>query len=160
MIPEGRYIAKVVDYGMPEVKPDKTPAIVLTFEFELNGAKQKISAYKYLSDKAIKRTIEDLLTAGLKSNDLTTVLSPGAFEEKEVSITVEHETGDDGKTRAKVAWINPVSKFKAMDPNQARATLLKVPSSYVGAARAEMGLNKPKPSNTDFAPTDDYDLGA
>lgn len=155
LVPPGEYIAKLVEHGIQEPKEaGKAPQAVLTFEIEVGGTRRRITAYKSFSPAAAKWTLKALIACGMRSDDPSSINQHNAFDGREVSITVKHETGNDGKTRAVVEWINSLSKFKRMNPIAAKATLSSF-STYVKGMRAEMG--DPQPSS-DFAPADDINI--
>jgi hypothetical protein len=150
IVKPGKYVAKVVDYGIPEIQPGKIACVALTFEFKDDTSLRQLTWFGYLSDAAIGIAIKGMITAGLKSNDLLTLLGPEAFHDKEVQITVENEEYD-GKTRARIKWINEISgsKWKNMEPTNAR-TLLSQFTNHVGAVRKEMGSSEFAPAKDDF----------
>jgi hypothetical protein len=81
-----------------------TQQVALTFEI-LAGQEQgrKITWLGYFSDKTADRTIEALRHCGLVGDDLAAAVR-GPLDQ-EVEIVVDHEIYD-GKTRAKVQWVN------------------------------------------------------
>jgi hypothetical protein len=153
LIKPGKYVAKVVEYGVPEVDGDKHPQVVVVFEFEEDGKARRLSYYGSLHPNAVEYTIDNLLVCGLKSDDLSSLLGPGALDfDREVQITIEHHTYN-GKTSARIKWINPVggAKFKNMAPEVASARLSKL-NGLVKARRKETGIQK--------AEEDDFDLSS
>lgn len=155
----GRYTAKVVEYGVPQLEPNQKPHIVLVFEYEETpGVKKRISAYRYLTGGAVEYTLKDLLTCGLKSNSVSSLTRPEAFWDKEVSIVLEDEEYQ-GKKRTKVKWINEVggAKWANMQPMEADAQFAQY-DNYIAAMRQEMG--KKSADDTGFAPSaNDFDPG-
>lgn len=152
LIKEGRYAARVVSYGIPEVDQGKTPAVVLTFAFQEDGEHRELTWYGYLSEKAIDRTMKSLIIAGFNGDYLRNLCEPNAFEEKEVSIVVEHETYE-GKTRAKIKWINEpgAGQFKSLHPEVVERQFGNL-NSALRAARAELGRTRKAKAQTQEGP--------
>lgn len=111
-----------------------TPCVEVRFQFQgpadLYG--QHIVWYGYLSENALKSTVKGLRACGWQGDNLEDLSTIGA---KEVELVIENEEFD-GKTRAKVRWVNqpgggatsvpldPAKKksIAAMLRNQIRAT--------------------------------------
>jgi hypothetical protein len=66
-------------------------------------AGRRLGWFGYFTDNTVERTIESLRLCGLKGDDLAAAVT-GPLDQ-EVQLVVEHETYD-GKTRAKVVWVN------------------------------------------------------
>lgn len=153
MVKAGRYNARVVSYGVPDVEEGKTPAVALTFRFLEDGQDRELTWYGYLSSKAVDMTMKALITAGFRGDNMRALGEPEAFEDKEVSIVVEHETFE-GKTRAKVKWINELggAGFKALAPEVVEAKFGAL-NGALRAARAEVGRTKTaRPQSSDTPP--------
>lgn len=113
MIPAGTYPAVVVPVEVDgestsiQFGPatDKSPFTAAVCFEVLSGpqAGQKITSFLYFGDNSIDRSVESLRICGFKGDDIDQFF--GQRPENEVSIVVEHEEYD-GKTRAKVKWIN------------------------------------------------------
>ena len=101
-IEPGTYVAKCIGAQTGESKTG-TPHIALEFEVT-DGAwsGQRISAYRYLSEKTMDRTLEDMRTCGWTGKDLTDL---SGIYTNDVEIVVADETYE-GKTYARVQWIN------------------------------------------------------
>lgn len=85
-----------------------------------------ITWYGFFSEKAIERTFESLRHCGWKGDDLTNL--DGLYD-KEVRLVIEHEQGQDGETRAKVRWVNPmggVALRTRMSPSELNAFAQKM----------------------------------
>jgi len=124
MLPAGTYAAVVspvqtangtfpIQWGPGTDKSPFTAAV--NFEV-INGpcAGQKITAFLYFGDTVSKsgkstaeRSIESLRACGFTGDDIDKFSDQNP--DIEVQIVVEHETYQ-GKTRAKVAWINAASR--------------------------------------------------
>lgn len=118
MIPAGTYPAVVVPQSLEggaasaarfgESKDKGTPFVLVAFEI-LSGpqAGQRISWFGYFTDKTVDRTVESLRACGFHGDDLA------AFSDQnpdiEVQIVVGHEEYE-GKMRAKVQWVNSLSR--------------------------------------------------
>ena len=105
MIPEGKYraLAQSAEFGTNDNGNDFCMVSFKLTDGELEG--EHISAWLYFStDKNTERSIESLRYCGctFPGNDITNTEGLGS---KECEIVVEHETWE-GKTRAKVKWIN------------------------------------------------------
>jgi len=105
MIPEGKYraCAQGAEFGTNDNGNDFCMVNFKISEGELTG--ETISAWLYFStDKNTERSIESLRYCGctFPGNDITNTEGIGS---REVELVVEHETWE-GKTRAKVKWIN------------------------------------------------------
>lgn len=112
MINAGKYLGKVLDYGIGKTK-DGEPNIMLMFGFkDSSGVDQDLIWRGSLKEgKAREITIDALLILGLVGNDLSLLAHGNGSgvlnQEKEVQLVVEHETYN-GKTFAKVRYINEV----------------------------------------------------
>lgn len=132
MLPAGTYAAVVapVDTDRGPVHVQWGPAtanspFVGAVSFEvLNGpqAGQKISAFLYFGEKSAVRSMESLRACGFTGDDIDKFSDQAP--DIECQIVVEHETYE-GKTRAKVKWINKAgggafSFEKPLAPNELR----------------------------------------
>ena len=124
MLPEGTYSAVVApvetDKGPVHIQwgpGTKNSPFVAAVSFEvLNGpcAGQRITAFLYFADTAGKsgktvaeRSLESLRACGFTGDDIDKFADQ--HPDIECQIVVEHETYE-GKTRAKVKWINPATR--------------------------------------------------
>jgi hypothetical protein len=134
MVTPGQYKAAIQSHAITETKEGK-PQAHITFEFEADGREQTIGWFGSFSEKAAPHTIKALLTCGLTGNNPAGALEIG----KEVSITIEDEVGQDGKTRSRVRWINPLSKPKAIiSPDLAKTRLAQLEGAVM---KARIDLN-------------------
>lgn len=143
----GIYIGKVVDYAIVEPKPGKHPQVAVKFEFLVDESVRQMTYYGSLSPDAKKYTLINLIRAGLKSDDLRTLLRPGAFHNKECQLTINpHEY--NGKKTSRIEWINEVgaANFKKMAEAQA-ASFLSELNADLRMERIELG-SKAAPSPT------------
>jgi len=100
-----------------------TKQVVLHFEI-LDGAHagKRLPWFGFFTANSADRTIESLRACGFKGDDLA--LAQDQEMSLRVSVTVEHSTWE-GKTRAKIAWVNRpggggVKLEKPMDANALR----------------------------------------
>jgi hypothetical protein len=96
----------------------ETPLVTVAFEI-LRGpdAGQRISWIGYFTENTEKRTLEALRICGFTGDDLDKFADQRPTNE--VEIVIEHEKSDDGKERAKVAWVN--------DPRRSGGLRLEAP---------------------------------
>jgi hypothetical protein len=96
----------------------QTPLVTVAFEI-LRGpdAGQRISWIGYFTEKTEKRTLEALRICGFTGDDIDKFADQRPTNE--VEIIVEQETGEDGKVRPKVAWVN--------DPRRSGGLRLEAP---------------------------------
>ena len=127
MINPGTYVAKVVSHGITETKAGAEQAAV-TFSFD---GHQLTWFGSFKEGKAREITIKALLTCGLKGNNPAGPLEIG----KEVSIVVADEVGQDGKTRTKIKWVNPIGGIKNVLAGDAAKAKLSALEGAVMAAR-------------------------
>lgn len=139
MIPEGKYQAKATG-GEFGVKNDKDFCAV-NFEItegELMG--ETITAWLYFStDKNTERSIESLRYCGctFPGNDITNLAGLGS---RECQIVIAHETFE-GKTRAKVQWVNSggVGGMKSedrMNPGQRKSFAERMKATLVASGKS------------------------
>jgi hypothetical protein len=79
-------------------------AVSLEVLDSVTDASEQMAWYGYFTDAAAEYTIKALRTMGWTGDDLADLSS---IKGAEVAVVVEHEEYE-GKTRAKVRWINPV----------------------------------------------------
>ncbi len=142
----GKYIAKIIDYGIGTTKAGD-PTVVVKFGW---GTYSMIWNGSLKPGKAQEITIKALLRMGLKDDDKLENLADGTDSglldlEKDVELDVQMDTYD-GKTRPKIAWINEVGggKFKnAMAKDEFKTKLggLDIRNN-LKAIRHEMGITE------------------
>ena len=103
MLSKGNYqaIAKEFVFGRAN---NGTEQVVVSFEIA-NGdaAGQRISWRGYFTEKTHERTLDSLEHAGWDGVSLAKLSGLGS---KPCVIVIDHEEGTDGKTYAKVQWVN------------------------------------------------------
>jgi hypothetical protein len=115
LIPAGQYKAVAVqqdtDTGPVWAQfgyagQNSTPQVIVQFEIiehpEMAG--KRIYYFGFMSDKAVEYTLKNLRTCGFVGDDLSQVLTQPI--NNIVQLTIEHQEYD-GKTSARVAFINP-----------------------------------------------------
>jgi hypothetical protein len=98
---DGRELS--VQFGRSKVKG--TPQVAVLFAILDDGPHKgrRLTWMGYFTEDAVDRTVDALRYCGFKGDELAAL--PTQTLDQEVSIKVEHEEYD-GKTRAKVAWVN------------------------------------------------------
>ena len=82
---------------------------------------EQITWFGYFSDKTMDRTLESLAACGWDPN-MGIEAADEAVRANEVEIVVEHEDYE-GRTRAKVRWVNKIgnARIEAIAPAQAKS---------------------------------------
>lgn len=129
MIEPGTYKATVLKHGISETKDGSLQAVV-TFSLDAGGPKT-LAWFGSFKEKALPHTIKALLVCGLKGNSPAGPLDIG----REVSIVVDEEIGQDGKTRTKVRWVNAIGGAikNVVDQNIATAKLAALEGAVMAA---------------------------
>lgn len=128
MIEEGKYEATVKTYNIVQNSKGDLQAVITFYVSQKAG---EISYYGGFSEKGREYTINNLITCGLKGNNPAGELELG----KKVEIVVKHEEYE-GKTRAKVKFINPIGggAFKNLvSKDLALAKLSELEGAVMGA---------------------------
>ena len=115
LIPDGYYYGVVTDHGFgPEEGKSGTPFISVAFDLEDMKTGERagcITAYLYLSDKAIEKTAEKLRAIGYVGSDASELADGTRMRGMRCQVQIIHDsfTDKEGQTRitAKVGWINP-----------------------------------------------------
>lgn len=107
MIPKGTYTAKAISAEFGKSGNKGTDMVSVYLDVEGQG---KITYFGYFTEATSERTIESLRTLGctFPDNRVTNLTGLGT---NKVSIVVDHEDYE-GKPRARVKWINPISGLK------------------------------------------------
>jgi hypothetical protein len=110
-----KHLVKVVDCGMSPDKEDNPQPFI-----QFKGADDEFYIWRgsRKSDKSRDYAVKALMTVGFTGTDWAEFNGVGCLDGREVMITVENETYN-GKTRAKVKWINPI--HEVMSPDEVRA---------------------------------------
>lgn len=116
LIPEGYYYGVVTDHGFgPEEGKKGSPYISVAFDLEDMRTHEEvgsITAYLYLSDKAIEKTAEKLRAIGYTGSDASELADGSRMRGMRCQVQVVHESytnpqTNETKITAKVGWINP-----------------------------------------------------
>ena len=128
----GKHFARITGYGISVAKdPTKSDAVTIRFETENDGG---ITWYGYLSEKAAPFTIKTLMTCGLALPTDPTEAEKQAITALETigmkgidsdlldtdtrfELVVEEETYN-GKTSARIKWINRPNTFEKLANDQ------------------------------------------
>ena len=168
MLPEGTYPAAVVpvrtksgplaiQFGPATANSPLTAAV--SFEI-LRGpqAGRTISAFLYFSEKTVERTIESLRYCGFTGDDLDKFSDQNP--DVEVEIVVQHDTYQ-GKTKAKVQWINAPSRGFVLQETLDTKSMKKFAAQFkvaLKAAKPVTGTKAVREEPTKGA-ADDIDTG-
>jgi len=152
LFPEGNYRARASGAGLGETKKGD-PQLAITLVL-LDHAGKVLNYYGSFSDKSFEFTMKALRACGWKGVDLSDGF-PG-IDANEVSIAVKHDTYE-GKTTAKVAWVNPpggVALKKQLDPNAAKAFAARMRGQIAGfdATNGGGGQRSPAPQGNGQRP--------
>lgn len=142
MIEQGTYKARGVSgaLGMTGTGKEQVAIELEILEGEPKG--QRVTWHGYFTDATFDRTIESLRLLGWQGTDLSDLSGVGL---NEVSIVIEHEQYD-GKTRARVQWINAVGGIalkERLDPGQAAAFAARMKGKILALGQA--AANTPTP---------------
>lgn len=139
MIKPGVYIGTVVGHNVGETK-NFEPQVAVNFSLSTDEGPQKITYFGYFTEKAAKYTIQNLITCGLKGNHPAGDLEIG----KQVELVIENEAYE-GKTRAKVRYINEIGAAK----NFVSSDVAKAKLSQFEGMVMEARQNNPKKAASD-----------
>lgn len=142
----GRYTATVENAELGQSEKG-TPFIALLCRTEQGD---ELTAYLYLSDAAIERTVKTLREVFAFDNSFESVVQQ--VTGKPCSIVVEAETYE-GKERMKVKWVNAVGGSTAKPLDNAASLLAqlsakakRIPAAAPAAARTAAPAARPAPS--------------
>jgi hypothetical protein len=156
LIPAGRYLGKIVNYGIPETEKEH-PQVAIAFQVSMpDGSTRKINWFGSLHPNSREYTVNQLIFCGLHGSLTQLVAGPegGALNtdiELDLAVIVDEY---DGKKKNKVAWINTGGGFKKMDDGKAKAQLSKY-DAYVKSRIAAAGAQ----ANGAVQPTENDDVG-
>lgn len=113
MIPAGQYVARALHWELGNTGTGKETICVLMEIMEGDQSGRSIRWNGYFTDKSMNRTFKALRACGWKTDDIGVLEGLG---DQLVQIVVEHEISQqNGKSYAKVAWINPIATSIKMD---------------------------------------------
>jgi hypothetical protein len=140
MINEGKYKARATDakLGVAQTGND---TVAVAFEL-LDHPGEHITWYGYFTEKTVDRTMESLRYCGWQGDDVSDLTG---ISSNEVEIVIEHEEDREGKTRARVKWVNRAGSSKAQLKNEMNDAQKKAFAARMkGAALASRAKIPPK----------------
>ncbi len=121
---DGVYMGTVLDHGFgPKEGDEGSPYISVQFDLETMDTHEsagKITAWLYLSDKAIEHTAKKLRAIGYVGNDSDELADGTKLRGMRAQVTVKNEVYE-GKSRAKVSWIDPENFVPGVVKSEASA---------------------------------------
>jgi hypothetical protein len=124
LIKDGYYFGIVTDHGYgPADGEDGTPFLAVQFDLETMDTHQpagKITAYLYLSDKAIEQTAKKLRAIGYTGTEGGELADGTKLKGLRCQVQVTQEAYN-GEVRNKVGWINPENSVPGVGKGEASA---------------------------------------
>lgn len=156
-IPEGKYIARATgaEWGVTDRGKDFCAVNFKISEGEIEG--ERITAYLYFStDENSRRSVESLRYCGCSfpGNDVTDLEGLGSID---CQLVVEHEEWE-GKTRAKVKWINALRGAGVREEQKMNAGARRSFAARMKAAVIATGGGQPSATKQAPPPVDDSDI--
>jgi hypothetical protein len=112
LLPEGTYPAVATEHQWGTSK-NGHEQVAICFQIVDGPQSGQFATWNgYFSGKAEKITMKALRACGWKGDDL---MNLGELNQR-VSIAIEHETSDEGKTYHKVQWVNAPGGLALKDP--------------------------------------------
>ena len=110
LIPQGYYFGVVTDHGYgPKDGEEGSPYLAVKFDLETMDTNEPVgslTAYLYLTDKAIEATAKKLRAIGYVGADGSELADGSKMRGLRCQVQVIHEAYN-GTVRDKVGWINP-----------------------------------------------------
>lgn len=116
LLPATKYTAQAVDGYLSHTKDGKEQIVV---KFAIVGGPhdgQSVDWTGFFTDKTFDRTIQGLRYCGWEGDDISDLTG---IDRNEVEVVVEHNEYN-GKTYARVAWVNPIGGKARMAADEAR----------------------------------------
>ncbi len=144
-IKNGRYVAKLLDYGIGVSKTGNAQALVMFKYKDNDGDSHDLTWFGSFHPNAAEFTCKSLVTLDFKGDD-PSVLADGIKSgvlnaNKEVELVVEWETYN-GKENARIKYINEVGASKFQNKLSKPEAELKFTGMNLGAVFAEIRQNK------------------
>jgi hypothetical protein len=139
LLPATTYTAQAVDGYLSYTKDGKEQIVV---KFAIVGGQydgQTVTWTGYFTDKTFDRTIQSLRYCGWRGEDIDDLTGIDAHE---VEIVVDHNTYD-GKTFARVSWVNQIGGKARMPADDARAF-----AESIKGRIARMTPSEPEPDDS------------
>lgn len=135
---EGKFRARATDVQLGTTKSG-ADTIGVAFEL-LDHPNMYVTWYGYFTEKTTERTFDSLRYCGWTGDDLSDL---SGITNNEVEIVIEQETYE-GKTRAKVQWVNRAASTKAqvsnvMSDEQKRAFSARMKGAAL-ASKSRVGI--------------------
>jgi hypothetical protein len=157
-IPNGNYNARAVGGMFDLIGPNKTPAVVIGFEFKVGELPQKIRHTMWLTVKQLEdgstvaeKTFDTLARLGFDNVKPLLTLQDGRqwfdktyLADKEVEIVIEQ--GEyNGQPQTRVKWVNEIggAQLGGLPVHQVLPGVNV--AAMMAAAKARMGVKKPPP---------------
>lgn len=99
----GLFPAVVVEHGWSESK-NGTPSLTVAFQTD----EGMIRGWFYMTDKAAQHTIKKIRAMGYTGDDLRELGNGMCIRGNACVIEIQHEVGQDGQQRDRVAFVHPV----------------------------------------------------
>jgi hypothetical protein len=163
MIEAGTYKGRGIEAALGKAQTGTFQVAVLLQLMTVDGEKAgHLTWHGSFTDQTTDRTIESLRTLGWEGDDLSDLRG---IDRNDVEVVVEHEVGNDGKTRPRAKWINRPATLalkNRLAPADAKVFAQKM-KGHVVAQRQKSGASaSSQPSrstSSDSAPMpDDRDL--
>lgn len=123
-IKDGTYYGMVMDHGFgPKEGETGTPYLSVQFKLETMDTHEDagtITAWLYLSDKAIEHTAKKLRAIGYVGTSSEELADGTKLRGLRCQVTVKNEVYE-GKLRSKVEWINPENYVPGVVKSEAAA---------------------------------------
>lgn len=120
------FVATILDHSFRESKNKGTLSLCVIFQTE-HGT---LYGDFYLTERTIEKTIEKITAMGWEGTDLQELNYGTVLRGNKCRISVEHEEFD-GKTRAKVGWVNPIDWQPGLSHDDEMAVKVKMFNKFV-----------------------------
>ena len=151
LIPVGKYLGKVVDYGILKREGHTTLELQVMFELDVPVmGKRKLTCYKYFTDNGKKYALQLLAILKLKGNDPAALIdhhygSEMLDEKGTYEIEVIQESYN-GKVKNKIGWVNDPNAVGVAKPTTGEAQALK---NQLGDLRGSMVQARKETNSSD-----------
>lgn len=146
MLPEGTYRAQGIQASLTAAgNGTEQVAVVFNIVDPAEFVNQKITWFGFFTEKTLERTFKALRLCGWEGDNLADL---SGVDANQVDIVVEHESYE-GKTRARVLWVNEAGSggvaIRPMAEAQAKAFAAKLRAKVL-AFDKKQGAPKPAAS--------------
>lgn len=155
LIPVGRYMGKIVDYGIVKREGQTSLELQVMFEMEVPGlGKRRLTCYKYFTEKGKKYALQLLAILKLQGNDPSVLIDhhygSGKLDEKSLYEIEVIQESYNGKAKNKIGWVNDPSAVGIAKATGGEAQSLK---NQLGDLRGSM-MQARKEMNSSSDPND------